>query len=264
MPLAQRYFMPNKLPSSLAFSSVAVIPVYNHPATIGAMVQHVRQHALECILVDDGSTAECANVLDALVRQHAPHLSLVRLPHNQGKGAAMMAGLRQAHALGYTHALQIDADGQHNGHDITHFLHQAQQHPAAVICGHPVYDQSVPRLRFYARYLTHVGVWIECGSRAITDAMCGFRVYPLAPVLKIINHWNLGQRMDFDPEILVRLHWQGVPIVNQATAVVYPSGGISHFRAWRDTALLGRMHARLLMGMLLRLPEWAMASLFKK
>jgi hypothetical protein len=84
--------------------------------------------------------------------------------------------------------------------------------------------------------------------------MCGFRVYPLPAVVSLIDSARLGRRMDFDPEVLVRLHWRGVPIVNRPTRVTYPSDGVSHFRLWRDNALISAMHARLFLGMLLRLP----------
>src|SRR5689334_4919686 len=78
---------------------VAVIPVYNHPDTVGLMVAAVRRHGLPCVLVDDGCEPRCAAVLDQLAT--APDVTLVRLPVNQGKGGAMMAGLREALRQGY-------------------------------------------------------------------------------------------------------------------------------------------------------------------
>ncbi len=166
----------------------------------------------------------------------------------------MMAGLREALRLGYSHALQIDADGQHDAADIPRFLALSAQHPGSVICGVPVYDAGVPRGRLYGRYATHVWVWINTLSFAIRDSMCGFRVYPLAPVVTLIDSVRIGKRMDFDVEILVRLSWRGMSIVNQPTQVRYPADGISHFDVWRDNLLISRMHATLFAGMLLRLP----------
>lgn len=235
-------------------STVAVIPCYNHPDTIGLMVQAVRDRGLDVVVVDDGSHAGCAAVLDALAVAHAPALTLVRLAQNQGKGGAMMAGLRQALALGFTHALQIDADGQHDVRDIPAFLSLSQAHPQAVICGQPVYDESVPKGRLYGRYATHIWVWINTLSLEIRDSMCGFRVYPLAPVVGLIDQVRLGRRMDFDPELLVRLHWRRVPLVNLPTRVSYPLDGISHFKLLKDNVLISGMHARLFAGMLARLP----------
>ena len=235
-----------------AFRPVAVIPVYNHGEAVGAVVANVRSHGLRCILVDDGSSADCAAVLDALAQ--APDVTLVRLALNQGKGGAMMAGLRAAAAAGHSHALQIDADGQHDARDIPRFLASADAQPDAVICGTPVYDESVPKARLIGRYATHIWVWINSLSLEIRDSMCGFRVYPLAPVVRLIDEARLGRRMDFDPEVLVRLHWRGMKIVSLPTRVTYPQDGLSHFRLGLDNWLITKMHARLAVGMLLRSP----------
>ncbi len=235
-----------------AFRPVAVIPVYNHGDAIGGVVERVRANGLRCVLVDDGSGAECAAVLVALAR--APDVTLVRLPRNQGKGGAMMAGLRAAAAAGYSHALQIDADGQHDTADIPAFLAQAARTPDAVICGTPVYDDSIPAIRFYGRYASHLWVWISSLSFAIRDSMCGFRVYPLASVVALFDSVRLGRRMDFDPEVLVRLHWRGVEMVNLPTRVTYPRDGVSHFRYGFDNLLIVAMYVRLFFGMLLRAP----------
>jgi len=235
-----------------AFRPVAVIPVYNHGEAVGAVAANVRSHGLRCILVDDGSSADCAAVLDTLAQ--ASDVALVRLAQNQGKGGAMMAGLRAAAALGHSHALQIDADGQHDARDIPRFLAAAAAEPDAVICGTPVYDESVPKARLIGRYATHIWVWINSLSLEIRDSMCGFRVYPVAPVVRLIDEARLGRRMDFDPEVLVRLHWRGMKIVSLPTRVTYPQDGLSHFRLGLDNWLITKMHARLAVGMLLRSP----------
>lgn len=231
----------------------AVIPVYNHGDAVGAVVRAVRQHDLPCILVDDGSEPGCAAVLDQLAASD-PHLTLVRLPENLGKGGAVMAGLRQAASLGYSHALQIDADGQHDSEDIPALLALAAAHPDTLISGRPVYDDSIPKGRLYGRYVTHVWVWINTLSLSIRDSMCGFRVYPLAATLKLLDQVSLGRRMDFDIEIMVRLYWQGTDILQMPTRVRYPADGISHFKGLLDNVLISRMHALLFFGMLLRLP----------
>src|SRR3546814_565626 len=181
---------------------------------------------------------------------------------NQGKGAAVKSALRAAHARGFTHALQIDADGQHDVGDIPKMLALAQQHPAAVITGQPVYDASVPHGRLAARYLTHVWVWIETLSLGIRDSMCGFRVYPLPAVVAVLEKAHLGSRMDFDPEVLVRLAWSGIAVVSLPTRVTYPEGGQSHFRMVEDNLLITWMHVRLFFGMLWRLPVLLPRKLF--
>lgn len=238
-----------------AFRPVVVIPVYNHEDAIGAMVAGVRRHGIDCLLVDDGSKPSCATVLDGLVAADAG-VHLERLPANRGKGGAVMAGLRAAAArLGATHAVQIDADGQHEAADIPAFLALAEAEPQAIVCGAPVYDASVPKGRLYGRYLTHVWVWINTLSFDIRDSMCGFRVYPLARILPLIDAEPMGLRMDFDPEIMVRAHWRGIPVVNRETRVTYPMDGVSHFDVVRDNVRISKMHARLFFGMLWRLPR---------
>jgi glycosyltransferase involved in cell wall biosynthesis len=236
------------------FEPVVVIPVYDHPATIAAVVAQVRGQGLPCILVDDGSGLECARVLDTLTAADPGNVALVRLPHNQGKGAAMVAGFRAAGQRGFTHVLQIDADGQHACADIPVFIAQARRAPAAVIAGCPIYDASVPRGRLYGRYATHIWVWINTLSLDIRDSMCGFRVYPLASLLPLLASVRIGRRMDFDSDVIVRLHWRGVAVVNQPTRVTYPQDGVSHFRMWRDNVRISAMHTRLFFGMLLRAP----------
>lgn len=235
-------------------SIITIIPVYNHPDTMADMLRGVLISGQDCIMVDDGSDARCAAVLDALAAAHAPRVELVRLAVNQGKGAAMIAGMRRAQQRGFTNAVQIDADGQHATADIPAFAALSRKYPLAMVCGAPVYDQSVPKARLYGRYATHVWVWINTWSLDIRDSMCGFRVYPLAATLRAWNSADIGRRMEFDTEILVRMHWQGLPFVTQFTRVTYPQDGLSHFRMLRDNLLISKMHARLFAGMLLRSP----------
>lgn len=236
-----------------AFAPIVVIPVYDHEHAIGAVVAGVRAAALPCLLVDDGSSPACAGVLDQLATQ--PGVHLLRLAHNQGKGGAMLAGFAEAAARGCSHVLQIDADGQQDTGDLPRFIEAARAAPEAVICGIPAYDDSVPKARLYGRYATHVWVWINTLSLHLRDSMCGFRVYPLPPVLRLIDEETIGRRMDFDSEILVRLFWRQVPVQHLATRVTYPSDGVSHFDVWRDNVRISRMHTRLFFGMLWRFPR---------
>jgi glycosyltransferase involved in cell wall biosynthesis len=231
----------------------AVIPVYNHEDALPQVVAALRGAELACVLVDDASSPACAAVMDRLAEQADIHL--LRLPRNQGKGGAVMAGLREAARLGFSHALQVDADGQHDLSDLAAFLDASRAEPQALICGYPHYDASVPKGRLYARYLTHVWVWINCLSLSIRDSMCGFRVYPLPATLALIDNVAIGQRMDFDTEILVRLAWREQPMRWLPIRVHYPQDGLSHFRLWHDNVLISKMHAKLFFGMLARAPQ---------
>jgi len=231
-----------------------IIPVYNHPGTIGTTVRDIRQLDLSVVLVDDGSEPLCAEVL-RLLAEADEQVHLTRLPENCGKGAAVKVGLLMAEKLGFTHGFQIDADGQHNTDDIPRLMALAGQYPNAIISGMPDYDDSVPRVRYYCRYLTHMLVWLNTLSLEINDSMCGFRVYPLAPVCRLLRHESLGDRMDYDTEVLVKWFWRGGRVVQTKTRVRYPLDGISHFRGFEDNWLLTKLHIRLFFGMLWRLPR---------
>jgi predicted LPLAT superfamily acyltransferase/GT2 family glycosyltransferase len=236
------------------FKPCIVIPIYNHGETIGLTIGKLMAYSCPIYVVDDGSSVHTKAVLQALKSQYST-LNVVHLPFNQGKGAAVMEGFRQAFAAGFTHALQIDADGQHDTDDVPTFFARAKQNPEAVVCGRPIYDDSVPKARLYGRYFTHVWVWIETLSFSIQDSMCGFRLYPLVATCRLIDQTHIPLRMDFDIEIIVKLAWMGVPIENVATKVIYPQDGVSHFHMIKDNWRITKMHTRLFFGMLRRLPS---------
>ena len=232
----------------------AVIPVYEHEHAVPHVVAVLQAQRLPIVVVDDGSGESCRRALEELTRSTGA--TLLRLPVNGGKGAAVIAGLRAASAAGFTHALQVDADGQHTLSDVPRFLAAAALEPDAIICGKPVFDASIPRLRFMSRYITHVLVWLQTLSlTAIRDSMCGFRLYPIGSVLRVVEEDGVGTRMDFDVEILVKLVWRGHVLRWLDTRVSYPIDGISHFRMLLDNLQLARMHVRLLLGMIWRAPR---------
>lgn len=231
-----------------------VIPVYNHPQCIAALCEFLRARQLPIILVNDGSEAQCTALLQTIAAQNCG-IELVEHAVNRGKGAAVQTGLLRASELGYSHALQLDADGQHHWPDVDKFIAASHAAPQAVIIGAPQYDDTVPKKRLYGRYATHIWVWINTLSLAIKDSMCGFRVYPLAATTALLRRQQLEPRMGFDTEILVRLHWAGTEVVNLPTPVIYPENGASHFHVWRDNWGISKVHTRLFFGMLLRLPQ---------
>ena len=173
---------------------VAVVPVYNHELAVPAVAAALCAHGLPVILVDDGSDEPGRRVLARLAHDGA--VRLLRLPVNGGKGAAVIAGLRAAQELGFTHALQVDADGQHDLADVPHFLDASRREPKAIICGRPLFDSSIPLVRYFSRYITHVLVWLQTLSfSAVRDSMCGFRLYPVHPVLDVVDLDGVGTRM---------------------------------------------------------------------
>jgi glycosyltransferase involved in cell wall biosynthesis len=237
----------------MTFKPCLLVPCYNHGATLVALFERVRGHGVPVFVVDDGSDEATRRELERLAAAE-PLLRLFRHPVNLGKGAAAMRAMREAAAAGFSHGLQVDADGQHDPDDVPRFFDLARACPDAVICGRPLYDESVPRARLYGRYLTHFWVWVETLSFAIADSMCGYRCYPLAPTIELIAGGLIPLRMDFDTAIVVRLYWRGLPVRNLPTRVTYPPGGISHFDALADNVRISKMHTRLVLGMLPRIP----------
>ena len=228
----------------------AVVPTYDNPATIRSVVERLRAHLDDVIVVDDGSGPEGRAAVEALGREGLA--IAVHRERNGGKGAAVKTGLAAAHERGFTHALQVDADGQHDLTDVPRFLETARAHPEALVLGRPVFDASAPKSRRVARKITTFWIRIETGGDVIGDAMCGFRVYPVEAALRANAR---GDAMDFDPEIAVRLVWHGLPVINLETRVRYlgeSEGGVSHFRMFRDNVLISWLHARLTFGRVMR------------
>lgn len=231
----------------------AIVPSYRHYTALPGLVTALKAQCEAVFIVDDGNEEPARSAIAAL---HAPDASVevIRQEPNAGKGAAMVAGFRAAIARDFTHALQIDADGQHDVADLPRFLEAARTNPHALICGEALYDESVPKARKIGRNITHFWVWVETLSFQIADSMCGYRIYPLAAVARVIANTQVGARMDFDTEIAVRLHWRGVRVINVPTKVIYPPENVSNFQMLADNVRISWMHARLALQMPFRVP----------
>lgn len=184
---------------------VALIPHYNHAATVGQVAQAMRAQGLPVLIVDDGSEPAAQQVLRDLAAADA-QIQVVWRAQNGGKGAAVKSGFAAAAAAGHSHVLQVDADAQHQLADAQKLLQAAFRQPEALVCAEPVYGADAPKSRLYGRKITNFWIWVNTGSRDIRDGMCGFRLYPLAPVQALMQRHHIGERMDFDTDILVRLY----------------------------------------------------------
>jgi glycosyltransferase involved in cell wall biosynthesis len=240
-----------------------LIPSYNPGAKVFETVRAAREQWQPVWVVVDGSTDGTAPALLAMA-QEDPGLEVLVRPANGGKGAAVLQGLERAVSRGFTHALVMDSDGQHPPGHIRAFMQASREHPRAMILGEPVFDESAPALRVKGRRISNWWTNLETLWAGVHDSLFGFRVYPIAALLREMRS-SLGmRRFDFDVEAAVRLSWRGVPALNLPAPVRYFSpaeGGVSHFNYWRDNALLTWMHLRLLAGFLLRLPLLAMRRL---
>ena len=241
---------------AVSSTHLVLIPSYNPGEKVCETVRAARQYWAPVWVVVDGSTDGTAPVLQRMASQDRA-LRVFVLPRNQGKGAAVLHGLEQAAAAGFSHVLTMDSDGQHPAHCIPHFMAESARQPAAMILGVPVFDASAPALRVRGRRVSNWWANLETLWSGIGDSLFGFRVYPLAALLRVMRGQPWMRRFDFDVEAAVRLCWLGVKPVNLPAPVRYYSaaeGGVSHFRYVRDNALLSWMHLRLFAGFVLRLP----------
>jgi glycosyltransferase involved in cell wall biosynthesis len=228
-----------------------LIPIYNQPQRIADVVARLEPLRLPLLLVDDGSDAATRAVIDSLAARHA-WITLVRRPQNGGRGAALKTGYRSAAERGFTHALQLDADGQHDPSQVPALLAAAREDPKALVLGVPCFDASAPASRRYGRWICRAWVWLETLSFAVRDPLCGLRCIPLEPLCALLDEYPLADRMEFDVELVVRLVWAQVPVRSVEVEVRYFDDGVSHYRVWRDNWLLSRLHARLCLELLER------------
>lgn len=231
------------------FSCCVIIPVYNHQKKIATIVTRLLSFNLSVMLIDDGSEPECAGILREVAIQD--RVQLIRLDKNSGKGVAVCRGLREAFNQGFTHGLQIDADGQHDLGDIPRFVATARAYPDTVISGARAY-KDMPPSRRRGRRFNDFWVCVNSLSLQLKDSMCGYRLYPLAHTMKLLDRRRVGERMSFDTDILVRLYWRGLDVINIPTGIIYANEIPSHFDLFWDNVRITWMHINLLIGMVPR------------
>jgi len=235
---------------------LVLIPSYNPGARALETVRAARAQWDPVWVIVDGSTDGSAEKLCEMARTDAGLRVLIR-ERNGGKGAALLDGLIAAQRAGFTHALTMDADGQHPADRIQAFMSASLAAPEAMILGDPVFDASAPRVRLRGRRIANWSTNLETLWAGVHDTLFGFRVYPIAPLIEVMQRNRWMRRFDFDPEAVVRLTWRGVPLVNLPAPVRYftdEEGGVSHFNYWRDNLLLTSMYLRLFAEFLVRLP----------
>lgn len=235
---------------------LVLIPSYNPGPKVFETIRAARQQWEPVWVVVDGSTDGTAVELQRMAHQDSGLRVIVR-EKNGGKGSAVLDGLTEAAALGFTHVLTMDSDGQHPADRIGAFMAESSAHPGAMILGEPVFDASAPSIRVKGRKISNWWANLETLWWGIHDSLFGFRVYPIAPLLRLMRSSLWMRRFDFDVEAVVRLSWAGVRARNLPAKVRYftaAEGGVSHFNYWRDNVLLSSMHFRLFFGFVVRLP----------
>jgi glycosyltransferase involved in cell wall biosynthesis len=249
---------------AVSTSHLVLIPSYNPGELVYDTVREARKYWAPVWVVVDGSTDGTAEGLQQMA-QADPGLHVLVLDHNQGKGAAVLHGLRAAVQAGYTHVLTMDSDGQHPAAKIPEFMAASLGDVNALVLGRPVFDDSAPMVRVLGRRISNWWANLETLWQGIGDSLYGFRVYPAQMLIAVMESSRWMRRFDFDPEVAVRMCWRGARPVNIAAPVKYLTageGGVSHFKYLRDNVLLIGMHVRLFTGFVLRLPRLVWRKLF--
>lgn len=228
-----------------------MIPIYNQPQRIADVVARLEPLRLPLLLIDDGSDAVTGALVESLAARHR-WVTLIRRPHNAGRGVALRTGYSAAVERGFTHALQLDADGQHDPSQVPPMLAAAREEPKSLVLGVPIFDESAPAARRYGRWICRAWVWLETFSFTVRDPLCGLRCIPLEPMRALLDARAFADRMDFDVEQVVRLVWAGVPVRSVEVQVRYFDDGVSHYRVLRDNWRLSRLHTRLCLELIAR------------
>lgn len=242
--------------STVSTTHLVLIPSYNTGPVLYTTVREARKYWSPVWVVVDGSTDSSGEELKRMA-QDDPGLHVIVLERNQGKGAAILHGLREATRLGFTHVLTMDSDGQHPPGKIAEFMAASQADTNALVLGVPVFDASAPALRVRGRKVSNWWANLETLWQGIGDSLYGFRVYPAHMLMEVMEKTRWMRHFDFDPEAAVRLCWCGARPVNIPAPVKYlrpEDGGVSHFNYLRDNLLLTGMHVRLFAGFIIRLP----------
>ena len=230
-----------------------IVPHYNDADMFCALLPKLKSLDLPCIVVDDGSDIKNTEKLSHALADE-PNFFQVKHEHNRGKGAAVISACYHARFLGFTHVIQIDANGQHNLHDIQQFVDCSAQYPRAIISGRSYFEDSAFENRVYGHSISDFCVALETLSLQIKDSLCSFRIFPLDEAEKLIDNYHIGSRMNFDADILVKAVWANIPLHFIPTKVIHSENNISHFRCVRDKSLLIKLHVQLMCGMIVRSP----------
>ena len=245
---------------------LVLIPSYDPGKKVYETVKAAREEWEPVWIVVDGSTDGTAAGLQEMALSD-PGLRVMVRERNGGKGAAVLDGMLEARSRGFTHVLTMDSDGQHPAERIPAFMAASAANPSAMVLGEPVFDASAPSLRVRGRKVSNWWANLETLWAGIHDSLFGFRVYPIEPLVRVMQAHRWMRRFDFDVEAAVRLSWRGLPAVNLRAPVRYfrpEEGGVSHFNYWRDNVLLSSMHARLFAGFVMRLPLLLSRKLTRK
>ena len=235
---------------------LVLIPTYNTSDIVIDVIKEALRVWQPVYVVVDGSNNGTEKTISQLAKTET-HLTVIQHAENKGKGHAVYTGMTAALTNNFTHILTMDADGQHPAAAIKEFMQLSNDHPDSMVLGSPIFDSDAPALRVNGRKISNFWANLETLWMGIHDSLFGFRVYPIKALKKVMDATVFARRFDFEPEVAVKLVWNGTPVINRAVPVRYLSaaeGGVSQFRYMRDNTLLTWMHTRLMLGFLVRIP----------
>jgi uncharacterized protein (DUF2062 family) len=221
---------------------VVVLPTFNHATFLPGVLTALEKFPWPIVAINDGSSDSTAQVLSGWEREASGGHAVITHPENRGKAAALLTGFAAARGRGFTHALTIDSDGQHDPNDLHALVAAARSNPDALIVGaRPAQIPGYPWTGRFGRWFSNHAVWAECGAR-VHDTQSGLRCYPLAKLPKA-----RAGRYAYETEIITRAAWAGIPIVEVPITCTYtaPEGRVTHFRVLPDSLASLRLHAAL-------------------
>ena len=225
---------------------IVICPSYNNAGTLADVLTRTASQGFPIVLVNDGCTDSTESVLKDWKSVHPQaRIEILRHPHNRGKAAALKTGFAAAMVGGYTHAVTIDTDGQHDPEFIPALVELARQNPIAYVLGvRDARHTDYPARSRLGRRLSNLLIHLESGQK-VADSQCGMRVYPLELVRTV--RCRAG-RFGYEAEMITRAAWAGCPIVEAPINTRYLPAAlrVSHFRPWQDSMLGVLTHLRLM------------------
>ena len=221
-----------------------IIPTYNNCGTVQDVIERVLKQCGDVIVVNDGSTDSTYDILQGITG-----IQVLTHSRNLGKGMALKTGLREAIKDGFSHALTIDADGQHFPEDIPVLMEASKSNPGSIIIGcRNLTSENMPRGNTFANRFSNFWFRLQTGQR-IDDTQSGFRIYPLG---SIHGMGLVTSRYESELELMVFAAWHGVRIQGVPVRVLYQPEGerVSHFRPFRDFFRISVLNTILCLGAL--------------
>ena len=173
--------------SSMKTRILTALPVYNEVSHVAHVLNELKQHVDDILVIDDGSTDGTGEVLKKI-----SHVCVERHARNLGYGAALNTAFRYALEHGFDVLVTMDCDGQHQPRfvrEIAGMIDESSDAPIDMISGsrylkHFEGDNAAPadRRAINQRITDCLN---ELLGLSITDSFCGFKAYRVSSLAKL-------------------------------------------------------------------------------